>query len=55
MNFHVFLRDLCWKAAVLSRSLMAVDGAVSGLDGVPPLVAVLAVIADKCVYYLVDV
>jgi hypothetical protein len=55
MNFRAFLRDLCWKAATLSRPLMAVDGAVFRLDGAPPVMAALAVMADKGVYYLVDV
>jgi hypothetical protein len=38
---------LCWKAAALSRPLMAVDRAVFRLDGAPPVVAALVVMADK--------
>jgi hypothetical protein len=34
---------------------MAVDGAASRLDGAPPVMAALAVMADKGVYHLVDV
>jgi hypothetical protein len=55
MNFCVFLTELCWKAAALSRPLMAVDGVVSKLDGAPPVMAALAVMAYKGVYHLVDV
>jgi ABC-type uncharacterized transport system permease subunit len=52
MNFCVFLTR---KAAALSRPLMAVDGVVSKLDGAPPVMAALAVMANKGVYHLVDV